>query len=430
VIGVAEGEPAPSLSTEVAAGITTFFTMAYVVVVNPAILSSEGTGLPFSGVMTATVLLAASMTIAMGLYARLPFGVAPGMGINAFFAFRIILGQKVPWQTALGIVFWAGVFFLVVSATGLRVAIARAIPPNLRGGTAVGIGIFLSFLGLKAAGVVEGDPVTIVRLAHLDARAGLALVGLLLAVLLLQKKSPFAFLAAIGVVTVLSIIFGLARVPERIVSAPDFSLTFALDVKGALSPKLIPAIFAILLTDLFDSISTFIGVSRAANLVDEKGEPLRLKEGLLVDSFATFGAGVLGTSSGTAYIESSAGVEVGGRTGRTAIVTGLCFLPFLFLGPLVGVVPSHATAPVLVVVGALMFRSVGSLELGKLEDAIPTYLTIILIPLTFSITQGILWGFVAHVLSYAIVGRAAEVKPMTWGLALVSVVLLAVERLT
>ena len=419
----------PPLRTEIVAGITTFFTMAYVVVVNPAILSTEGTGMPFAGVMTATVLLAASMTILMGVYARLPFGVAPGMGINAFFAFRIILGQKVPWQTALGIVFWAGVFFLLVSATGLRVAIARAIPANLRGGTAVGIGVFLSFLGLKAANVVEADPVTIVRLARLDARAGLALLGLLLAIALLRKKSPFAFLAAIGAVTLVSLPLKLASLPKEIVAKPDFSLAFALDVKGALSPKLVPAIFAILFTDLFDSISTFIGVSRAANLVDKDGEPLRLKEGLLVDSFATFGAGLLGTSSGTAYIESSAGVEVGGRTGRTAIVTGLCFLPLLFLGPLVAVVPPHATAPVLVVVGALMFRNVTTLELTKLEDAVPTYLTIVHIPLTFSITQGILWGFVAHALSYAIAGRAKEVRPATWGLALVSVMLLVIERL-
>ncbi len=423
-----EGAP-PPLKTEIVAGITTFFTMAYVVIVNPAILSTEGTGMPFSGVMTATVVLTASMTILMGLYARLPFGVAPGMGINAFFAFRIILGQKVPWQTALGIVFWAGVVFLLVSATSLRVAIARAIPPNLRGATAVGIGVFLSFLGLKAANVVEADPATIVRLAHLDARAGLALVGLLVAIYLLRRKNPFAFLAAIGAVTLVSIPLGLAKLPSEIVAKPDFSLAFALDVKGALAPKLLPAIFALLFTDLFDSISTFIGVSRAANLVDKDGEPLRLKEGLLVDSFATLGAGLLGTSSGTAYIESSAGVEVGGRTGRTAIVTGLCFLPLLFLGPLVSVVPSHATAPVLVVVGALMFRSVTALDLAKLEDAIPAYLTIVLIPLTFSITQGILWGFVAHALVYTIAGRGKEVRPGTWGLALVSVLLLVVERL-
>jgi AGZA family xanthine/uracil permease-like MFS transporter len=403
--------------------------MAYVVVVNPAILSTEGTGLPFAGVMTATVVLAASMTLLMGLYARLPYAVAPGMGINAFFTFGIVLGQRVPWPTALGIVFWAGVFFVLVSVTGLRVAVARAIPRNIRAATAVGIGVFLTFIGLKGAGIVAADPVTFVKLGHLDAHALLALGGLGLAVALHRRKSPFAFLVAIVGVTLASVPLGLAKLPPRAVSAPDFSLFGALDIRGALRPALWPAITAILLTDLFDSISTFIGVSQAAKLVDEQGEPLRLKEGLLVDAIATLGAGLMGTSSGTAYIESSAGVEVGGRSGRTSIVTGLCFLPLLFLGPLATMVPAHATAPVLVLVGALMFRSVAALELARLEDAVPAYLTIVLIPLTFSITQGILWGFVAHAGLYSLAGRAREVKGPTWTLAAIAIGLLVIDRL-
>ena len=416
-------------SREIAAGITTFFTMAYIVVVNPAILATEGTGMPFSGVMTATVLVASSMTLLMGLYARLPYAVAPGMGINAFFAFGIVLGMKVPWPTALGMVFWAGVVFVLVSVTGLRVAVARAIPQGLRAATAVGIGIFLTFIGLKGAGVIAADPATFVKLGHLDARALLALGGVGLAVALLRRKSPLAFIAAIVAVTLVSIPLGLAKLPARIVSAPDFSLVGKLDVIGALRPAFVPAIIAILLTDLFDSISTFIGVSQASGLVDEQGEPLRLREGLVVDALATLGAGLVGSSSGTAYIESSAGVEVGGRTGKTSVVTALCFLPLLFLGPLAEIVPAHATAPVLVVVGALMFRSVAAIEMTRLEDAVPAYLTIVLIPLTFSITQGILWGFVAHVVLYAMAGRAREVKPGTWALAGIAVALLVVERL-
>jgi AGZA family xanthine/uracil permease-like MFS transporter len=404
--------------------------MAYVVVVNPSILATAGTGLPFSGVMTATVLLAAAMTLLMGLYARLPYAVAPGMGINAFFTFGIILGQKVPWPTALGIVFWAGIFFLVVSATGLRVAVARAIPPNLRAATAVGIGVFLTFIGLRGAGIVAADPVTFVKLGRLDGRALLALLGVGVAVVLLRRRSPLAFVVAIGAATVASIPLKLATVPDRIVSAPDFSLFGSLDIRGALKPALAPAIVAILFTDLFDSISTFIGLSHAAKLVDDRGEPTRMKEGLLVDALATLFAGVLGTSSGTAYIESAAGVEVGGRTGRTAIVTGLCFLPLLFLGPLAGMVPAHATAPVLIVVGALMFRSVAGLSLTQLEDAVPAWLTIVLIPLTFSITQGILWGFITHASLYALAGRAREVRPGTWTMAAASIALLVVEHLT
>jgi AGZA family xanthine/uracil permease-like MFS transporter len=404
--------------------------MAYIVVVNPAVLATAGTGMPFSGVMTATVLLAASMTFLMGVYARVPYAVAPGMGINAFFTFGIVLGAKVPWPTALGMVFWSGVFFVLVSATGLRVAIARSIPNGLRAGTAVGIGIFLTFIGLRGSGVVVADPVTFVRIGVLGAPALLALLGMGVAVALLKKKNPLAFLAAMATVTVLSIPLGLARLPVHLVSAPDFSLVGKLDVLGALRPALIPSIVALLLTDLFDSISTFIGVSASAGLVDENGEPLRLREGLLVDAFATLGAGLLGTSSGTAYIESSAGIEVGGRTGKTSVVTALCFLPMLFLGPLASVVPAHATAPVLVVVGAMMFRSVGAIAMERLEDAVPAFLTIVLVPLTFSITQGILWGFVAHVVLYALVGRARDVKVGTWVLAGVAIGLLVVERLS
>lgn len=414
--------------TEAIAGVTTFFTMAYIVVVNPAILATEGTGLPFAAVMTATVILAASMTLFMGLYAKLPFAVAPGMGINAFFTFGLVLGKKIPAATALGMVFWAGVIFVVVSATGLRVAVARAIPKNLRTATGVGIGLFLSFIGLKSAGVVAANPVTLVQLGKLDAKALLALGGVAIAVVLLRRKSPFAFLATIALVTLASIPFGGVSMPAQVVAMPDFSLVGKLDLLAALRPALAPAIVAILLTDLFDSISTFIGVSQAAGLVDEAGEPVRLKEGLLVDAFATLFAGVLGTSSGTAYIESAAGVEVGGRTGRTAIVTALCFVPCLFLGPIAQTVPAQATAPVLVVVGALMFRSVRMLALDTLEDVVPAFLTILLVPLTFSITQGILWGFVAHVVLYTLAGRAREVSPGTWALAAVSVALLVIER--
>jgi adenine/guanine/hypoxanthine permease len=422
-------EEIPPLRTEIIAGITTFFTMAYIVVVNPAILATEGTGMAFSAVMTATVVLAASMTLFMGLYARLPYAVAPGMGINAFFTFGLVLGHKIPWPTALGIVFWAGVFFVAISVTGLRVGIARAIPKNLRPATATGIGLFLTFIGLKGAGIIAADPVTFVKLARLDARALLAACGIILAVALLRKKSPLAFLATIALVTLASLPLGLAKLPEHAFAAPDFSLVGKLDILGALRPALVPAIIAILFTDLFDSISTFIGVSQAAKLVDANGEPIRLREGLVVDAFATLGAGLLGTSSGTAFIESTAGVELGGRTGRTSVVTALCFLPCLVLGPLAAVVPPHATAPVLVVVGALMFRSVSSLELAKLEDAVPAFLTIALIPLTFSITQGILWGFIAHAALYTIAGRAREVRAGTWALAAISLGLLVVERM-
>jgi AGZA family xanthine/uracil permease-like MFS transporter len=422
-------EHKPDLRTEAIAGVTTFFTMAYIVVVNPSILSTEGTGMPFAGVLTATVLVCFTMTLLMGVYARLPFAVAPGMGLNAFFAFTIILGRRVPWPVALGIIFWAGVLFLAVSLTPVRARIARAIPRQLRTATAAGIGVFLTFIGLKNAGVVAADPVTFVRVGTLGLPTLLMLLGLALNVLLLKRKSPFAFLAGIFAVTLIAWAAGLVEAPRQFFSPPDFRSVFLkLDILGALRLSLLPAVVAVLFTDLFDSISTFIGVSQAAGMLDEEGHPRRLREGLIVDAWATLGAGLAGSSSGTAYVESVAGVNVGGRTGLTSVFTALCFLPCFFVAPLAGMVPPYATAPVLILVGAFMFSSVPSLDFTHIEDALPAFLTIILIPLTFSITQGILWGFISHAGLYLLAGRGREVGPAMYALALVSVGLLLLER--
>ncbi len=415
--------------TEAIAGVTTFLTMAYIVVVNPAILSTEGTGITFSGALTATVLVCVTMTLMMGLYAKLPYAVAPGMGINAFFTYTIILGQGVPWQTALGIVFWAGVLFLAVSATPVRTAIAKAIPKNLRIGAAAGIGVFLTFIGLKNSGFVVADKATLVRFGEFGWQSIATLAGIVLTVFLLKRKSSFAFLAGIAIVTIIALAAGWTKMPDRIVAAPDFSsVLFKLDIVGALKLSLVPAIISIMFTDLFDSISTFIGVAHAADLVDDEGHPTNLKEGLIVDSFATFGAGLFGSSSGTAYIESVAGIEMGGRTGLTAVFTALCFIPCLFIAPLAGVVPASATAVVLILVGAFMFRSVRELEFEHLEDSVPAFLTVILIPLTFSITQGILWGFISHVALYLIAGRAREVHPLMYAIGLLSAGLVWLEH--
>ena len=418
-----------NLRTEAIAGVTTFFTMSYIVVVNPTILSTPGTGMAFSGVLTATVLVCFAMTLLMGLYAKLPFAVAPGMGINAFFTYTIILTQQVWWQTALGIVFWAGVLFLLISVTPIRETIAKAIPAELRIGTAAGIGILLTFIGLKNAGLITSDPVTFVKLGTLGAQTLLAIFGLIVTLILLIRRSALAYLAGIFVVTVVAWAAGQVKAPESVFSAPDFQTVFLkLDIWGALKLSLLPAIIGILFTDLFDSISTFIGVAHAANLLDEEGNPRNLRQGLIVDSVATFGAGLAGTSSGTAYIESIAGINSGGRTGMTSVFTALCFLPCFFLAPLAGMVPVYATAPVLVLVGAAMFKSVNHIDFGKIEEGLPAFLTIILIPLTFSITQGILWGFISHVGLYLIVGRRREIHPVMYVLALVAIGLLLLEH--
>jgi AGZA family xanthine/uracil permease-like MFS transporter len=418
-----------SLRTEAIAGITTFFTMAYIVVVNPTILSTPGTGMAFSGVLTATVLVCFVMTLLMGLYAKLPFAVAPGMGINAFFTFTIILTQRVWWQTALGIIFWAGVLFLVISVTPIRETIAKAIPSELRIATAAGIGIFLTFISLKNAGLITSDPVTFVKLGTLGSEALLAILGLIVTVLLTVRGSVFAYLAGIFVVTLVAWATGHVAAPQSFFSPPDFKTVFLkLDIWGALKLSLLPAIVGILFTDLFDSISTFIGVAHAAELLDENGDPRNLRQGLIVDSIATFGAGLAGTSSGTAYIESIAGINSGGRTGLTSVFTALCFLPCFFLAPLAGMVPAYATAPVLVLVGAAMFRSVNQIDFRKIEEGLPAFLTIILIPLTFSITQGILWGFISHVGLYLLVGRRRDIHPVMFVLALIAIGLLVLEH--
>lgn len=418
-----------SLRNDVVGGLTTFLAVSYIVVVNPSILATDGTGMSFSGVMTATVLLSFITTLLMGVYARLPFAVAPGMGVNAFFTFTLVLGQQIPWPVALGIVFWAGVLFVLLSVLPLREAIVRAIPDHLQTAMSAGIGLFLTFLGLRAAGLVAADPVTLVRPGAIGLQGCLALAGLAIMVVLTARRNPLAYVSGMAAVTAAGWLLGEVQLPATYIAAPDFSSVFLrLDIWGALQWSLAPAIFAFLFTDLFDSLSTLIGVSHATGLTDTEGRPRNIKEGLVVDALATLGAGLFGTSSGTAYIESAAGIEAGGRTGRSAVVTALCFLPCFFLAPVVGAVPAYATAPVLVLVGALMFRSVARIDFSRLEHAIPAYLMVVLIPLTFSITQGILWGLLAHVALYLFAGRARDLSPAMYLMAIAGLVLLVVER--
>lgn len=414
---------------DIVGGVTTFLTMSYIVVVNPAILSSPGTGIPFSGALTATVLVCFTMTLLMGLYARLPFGVAPGMGLNAFFTYTIIINGGVPWPVALGIVFWAGVAFLLISVTPLRERVAMAIPASLRSATAAGIGLLLTFIGLQNAGFIAANPATMVGVGPLDHRALLTLAALLISVWLGRRNNPFAYLAGITLVTASAWLGGYVTPPATWFSAPDFSSVFLkLDAWGALQVALVPAIITVMLTDLFDSLSTFIGVADAANLVDERGAPRNLRQGLAVDALATLGAGLFGSSPGTAYVESIAGIRMGGTTGLSAVVTACCFLPCLFIAPLAAAIPPYATSAVLILVGVAMFQAVTRVASDRLEIAVPAFATVVLIPLTFSITQGILWGFILHAALHVVAGRAREVTAAAWGLAVVSVALLVIEH--
>jgi len=417
------------LTRDIVAGVTTFLTMSYIVVVNPAILSTPGTNIPFSGALTATVMVCFTMTLLMGLYAKLPFGVAPGMGLNAFFAYTLIINGGIAWPVALGITFWAGVVFLLVSITPLRERIALAIPLPLRSATAGGIGLLLTFIGLQNAGFVAANPATMVGVGPLDHRALLVLASLIVSVWLARRDNPFAYLAGITLATGGAWLGGFVAPPASWFSAPDFSSVFLeLDVWSALQLSLVPAMLTVMLTDLFDSLSTFIGVSQAATLTDDQGKPKHLRQGLIVDSFATFGAALFGSSSGTAYVESIAGIRMGGRTGRSAVITALCFLPCLFIAPLAAAIPPYATSAVLILVGVAMFQSVTVVPFDRLEIALPAFATLILIPLTFSITQGILWGFILHAALHVVAGRRRDVTPAAWGLAVVAVALLVIEN--
>ncbi len=415
--------PDYSLRAEIRGGITTFLTMAYIVLLNPAILSTQGTGLSFSGTLTSTVLLCFFMTLLMGLYAKLPFGVAPGMGVNAFFTFSIVLGAGVPAPIALGIVFWAGVAFLILSVTRIRDLLANAIPRHLRVASAAGIGCFLAFIGLKNGQIITPDPDTFVKFFPLHQESLLAIFGLFIACIFMARRNSWAFLIAIALVTLAGFALGIVKPPEHFVSWPDFRSNIGLlDIKNSLDIKYLPTLMAIMLTDFFDSISTFMGVSQATGLMDEKGEPLRMRQGLIVDAFATLGAGLLGTSSGTAFIESAAGIHAGARTGIASVVTAFCFLPCLFIAPLAAIIPDFATAPILILVGAMMFQSLFQIKIRGFEELIPAFLSFVLIPLTFSITQGILWGILSHVVLFAVsADRRRELTPLSYVLALLCV---------
>lgn len=410
--------------TEILAGVTTFLATMYIIVVNPAIISQSG--MPFSSVLTATVLVSAFSSIAMGVYAKNPIVIAPGMGINAFFTYSVVLGMGVKWEVALGTVFWSGVIFLLLSLFNIRVKILQAIPKQLRYAIAAGIGLFITFIGFENAKFIVANPVTLVGIAKLNPIVVTFLVGLIVTSIFVIKRIKGALIAGIVFTTLISIPIGrfygdasainLGTATlvtwKGLFALPDFSLILKLDFVNSLQFSLLPVIFSFLFTDMFDSISTFIGVAEAADLVDENGEPNRVKESLIADAFSTTISGLLGTSSGTAYIESAAGVEEGGRTGLTAVVAGILFLPFMFLSPILSVVPSIATAPALILVGVFMMKPVIKINWYRLDDAIPAFLGMILIPLTYSITQGIIWGFISWTIIKLVLGKTEEVSWM------------------
>ena len=409
--------------TEIIAGVTTFLTMSYIILLNPAILSTEGTGMNFSGVMSATILVSFVSTLLMGLYAKLPFALAPGMGINAFFTYGLILGAQIPYPKALGLVFWSGIFFVIISITPIKKYILESIPIHLRLALTAGIGTFLLFIGLKNGQIITQNSTTIVGQADFSLPMLCTVLGIILIYFFQKLKITGHLILSILMITLLAIVLGLTETPKSVFATPDFkSVFFKLDIWGGLKWAYLPSILALILTDLFDSLSTFIGVSQASNQIDQEGKPLNMNKALFVDSLATLLSAPFGTSAATTYIESSAGVEAGGRTGLTSIVTAFCFIPFLFLSPLLKIVPIFATAPILIYVGLQMLKAgLQNIKDYRQEEIIPFLFIVIMTPFTFSITSGILWGFLIHVILFIIYKRVKELHIVNYIMAILAI---------
>jgi AGZA family xanthine/uracil permease-like MFS transporter len=451
------GERGTTLSTEIRAGITTFIVMAYIIAVNPLILSiqTEGLGPPLVPTIVATALAAGILCVAMGLATNYPFALAAGLGLNAVVAFQLILGEGMPWQEAMAVIFWEGVIITVLVLTGLRETIMNAIPMGLKRAIAVGIGLFILLIGLVNAGFVTPSGGTPLDLGALTTPAVLTFfIGLIVALALMARGSRGALLISIIVATVAAIIFksiwgaegsgftipGSAEIPSQLIT--DFSA-------GAFSTILAPVgslisvwtnpntgfitvalvVFTLMLSDFFDTMGTVIGVGEQGDLVDDQGRLPGIRNVLLVDSLGAVLGGLFSTSSNTTYIESASGVADGGRTGLTAVVVGVFFLLAIVIAPIIAIIPPQATAAALVVVGYLMFTVAKDFEWGGIDDLFPALVTIIVMPFTYSITDGIAAGFISYAFLKLVTGKSSEVHPLMWAASIAFILYFAVPWL-
>ena len=414
-----------TVRTEVLAGITTFLTMAYILFVNPEMLAK--TGMDHGAVFVATCLAGAIGSLIMGLLANYPIALAPGMGLNAFFTYTVVMTMGYSWQTALGAVFLSGAIFFLLSIFKIREWIINSIPLALRAGIAAGIGLFLAIIALKNAGIVVDHPATLVGLGDMSkGGALLACLGFFVIAALAYRKVTGAVMIGILLVTGLSIVLGLSELQGVVSMPPSLMPTLLqLDIAGALDIGLISVIFAFLFVDLFDTSGTLVGVAQKADLLDKDGKMPRLGRALLADSTATMAGAALGTSTTTSYIESAAGISAGGRTGLTACVVAALFLLALFFAPLAGAVPAYATAPALLFVAVLMMSSLAQIDWDDLTVAAPVVVAALAMPLTFSIANGIAFGFIAWTAVKVLAGRWRELNPAMWVLSALFVVKLA-----
>ncbi|WP_342052500.1 MULTISPECIES: NCS2 family permease [unclassified Cupriavidus] len=409
-----------NVRTELLAGITTFLTMAYIIFVNPSILGDAG--VPKDAVFVATCVAAAIGTLIMGLYANYPIGMAPGMGLNAYFAYAVVKGMGLPWEAALGAVFISGCLFLLVTLVRIREMIVNGIPHAIRVAITAGIGLFLAIIALKNAGIITASPVTMVTLGDLHQPAAvLAIVGFLAIVALERLRVKGAILIGILFTTILSFVFGGNAFHGIVSMPPSLAPTlFKLDISGALSIGIINVVLVFFLVELFDATGTLMGVANRAGLL-KAGKMNRLNKALMADSTAIMAGSLLGTSSTTAYIESASGVQAGGRTGLTAVTVAVLFLACLFLAPLAGTVPAYATAPALLYVSCLMLRELVDIEWNDVTEAVPAVLTALGMPFTYSVANGVAFGFITYAALKLLTGRAKEVPVIVWIIAIVFV---------
>ena len=418
-------EKGTNFRTELIGGLTTFLTMAYTLFVIPEVLSN--TGMPKESVFVATALAGAIGTLIMGIYAKFPMALAPGMGLNAFFTFSVCLGMNIPWQTAMAGVLASGIIFIVLSITGFREIVIKAIPNNLKYAVSAGIGLFIAFIGFKNAGIVVADPATFVALGNLtESSVLLAIFGLIVMAVLMVKGNKISIFIGLISTVVVGMIFGLVDVPKAVISMPpSIAPTFGVAVKNlgnVFNPQMIMVIFTFLFMDFFDTAGTIVSVGSKIGLIKEDGSVEGGSKALLADSMATCVGAVLGTTNTTSYSESLSGIAVGAKTGFSSVVVGIMFLVSLFFSPLLEVITTQVTAPALIIVGSLMFMSVANVEWEKSEIAISSFLTIILMPLTYSIGEGIAFGFLTYVILMICKKKYKEVHPVMYGLAVLFII--------
>lgn len=418
-------EQKSTLRTEIIAGITTFMTMVYILAVNPSILSAAG--MDKDAVFTATALSAVIATLVMALVAKLPFALAPGMGLNAFFAFTVVLGMGYSWEFALTAVFLEGIVFLLLTAFNIRELIVNSIPLNLKHAVSVGIGLFIAFIGLKGTGLIVDNPATLVGLGDMKNPAvWVGLAGVIIIGVLLVKKVKGAILIGILSSTLLGVIVGVTVIPEgfTFVSLPPSiePIFFKFDFSQVFTIDMLIVLFTFLFVDMFDTVGTLVGVSSKSGMLDKDGRVPRVKQALFADSIGTFIGAILGTSTVTTYVESAAGVAEGGKTGMTALTVAIMFALSLFFAPLFMIIPAAATAPALIIVGLMMITPITKVDLNDFTESIPAFFTIIMMPLTYSIAEGIVFGMLSYVILKLLTGKFKEIKPIMYVIAVLFII--------